>query len=147
MDLYRRNFPKKLLDEIRRRPGMYIWPAESFFSLMNFIRGFSVGCHVMAEAHSLTAPNQSIALKLEDNFLGFFSLWCQRKYNIGSSMLGYWTASLWRGGNDDKKSFHSFFEIMDEFESELQEQGEGDGIADLLRWQKAQAEEWGHWDF
>lgn len=146
MNLYRKNFPRKLLHEIRRRPGMYLIPANSFSSLINFISGFEVGCRFMNGNDMISEPQPMLPLKLDDDFLGFFSLWCQRTDDTYGSILGYWNGSWGRGGNDDKKSFHAFFQLMDEFDADLQKYGENLVIAELLSWQKEQEEKVGHWD-
>jgi hypothetical protein len=58
MNPYRKIFPRKLLYDIRRRPGMYLIPAESFSSLMNFISGFEAGCRFM-NGNDLSSEPQS----------------------------------------------------------------------------------------
>jgi hypothetical protein len=52
---------------------------------------------------------------------------------------------LW-GGSDDNRSFHAFFQLLEEFDADLQKYGDNLVITELLSWAKEQDEKVEHWD-
>jgi hypothetical protein len=141
MSYYHQAFLRDFLKQIRRRPGIYIIPGESLKSLQNFLHGFTIGCGVMADKHNLPKPSVIEPTSLNEHFMEVFGLWCQKKYEVGGA--GYWTAAEKLGGADDKQQFHAFFQLMDEFETEIDLQGGEPLVEELLHWEQKERRRYG----
>jgi hypothetical protein len=140
MAYYQQAFLRDFLKQIRRRPGMYLIPGESIHALMNFLHGFLVGCL----QYETLIPSNNKPESLNGHFMEIFGLWCQKKYKVGGA--GYWNAARKLAGEDDRQQFHAFYQLLDEFDAELQKYGENMVITELISWAKEQDEKVKHWD-
>ncbi len=87
----------KLLDEIRRRPGMYIG-YESPSTLKSFLHGFFYD-----------KPDQ-----YEWQHFNTFHDWVAKKFNYTSAISG-WAYMIEDQRDDKKEALWLFFELLDEF--------------------------------
>lgn len=118
MALHQQAFLRDFLKQIRRRPGLYLIPGESL--------------------HEEAKTDNETLLTLNSNFLDLFGLWCRKNYDVGDA--AYWNAAEKLGGTDDRQRFHTFFQLLDEFEADVQAQGEESLVQELSAWKQAEEE-------
>lgn len=95
----------EILQEIRRRPGIYIDGDLSLKRVRSFMVGYQVG-----------AASTAKELKDQAQFHQFHD-WVAKRLEYSSSTSGWCNMILERAGSDEK-AYEVFFELLDEFKGQ-----------------------------
>jgi len=92
----------ELLEQIRKRPGMYLSSNHSIGRLQSFLDGYYF-CKA-----SLGIPDTK-----QDEQWSLFKKWLYQKYSIKTSQS--WAQIIQFFSNDECEALHLFFELWEEF--------------------------------
>jgi hypothetical protein len=96
-----------LLDEIRKRPGLYLGQ-KSFQNLAPWLQGYFVG----KEQAGAFVTEEELEFRDFDDFV-------QEKYDWHD--VGGWAAKIQYHHRDDASAFEEFFRLLDEFKVQKRE--------------------------
>jgi hypothetical protein len=92
----------EMLQKIHKKPGMYIGRASAT-DLFMFIVGYRTAREELG-----VEPTEK-----EMEFYGDFQPWLQKRYEVSTS--GSWARIIEFYTNNEERSFHRFYELLDEF--------------------------------
>src|SRR5438093_11566034 len=103
-----------LLQEIRKRPGMYIgWPSLS--RLSGFLRGYDYALFKLRDDPG-------------DPFFLSFQEWIERRLQAKGE---FWENAILRQTGSEAEAFDRFWELLDEYEAEQESDGQQANRVDI----------------